>query len=60
MNAESMMAPDTLRPFLLKSASTMEVSMVTDLLSSSPLNVNFNMAPLLQYVLAMDARGVYR
>jgi hypothetical protein len=45
--AESMMAPVTPRPFPLKSASTMEVSMVTGLLFlESPLNVNCDMAPI--------------
>jgi hypothetical protein len=47
--AESMMAPDAPRYFPLKSASTMEVSMVTGLLNpESPLNVNCDMAPLSQ------------
>jgi hypothetical protein len=46
-NAESMMAPDGPRPFPLKPASVMEVSMVTGLLSPrSPLNVNCDMALL--------------
>jgi hypothetical protein len=39
-----MMVPDTPRCFPLKSASTMEVSMVMGLLQSeSPLNVNCDM-----------------
>jgi hypothetical protein len=43
--AAAMIAPDTPRALRLRSASIMEVSMVTGLLSvSSPLNVNFNMA----------------
>jgi hypothetical protein len=46
-NAESTMAPDRPRPFPLKYASVMEVSMVTGLLSlRSPLNVNCDMALL--------------
>ena len=46
-NAESMMAPHKPRCFQLKSASTMEVSMATGLLSlKSPLNVNCDMAPM--------------
>jgi hypothetical protein len=45
--AATMIAPDTPRHFLLKSASTTEVSMVTGSLYSllSPLNVNVDMAP---------------
>ena len=43
---ESMIAPDTPRPFPLKSATAMVVFMVIDLLSSSPLNVKSDMALL--------------
>jgi hypothetical protein len=43
-----MMAPDVPRPFSLKSATAMQVSIVTGLLipSSSPLKVNFDEALL--------------
>ncbi len=49
-NAESMIAPETPRPFPLKSASVMEVSMVT------PLKVNQNSARLLNNI----GRGYWR
>jgi hypothetical protein len=45
--AAAMIAPDAPRYFPPKSASTMEVSIVTGLLSlESPLNVNVDMAPI--------------
>jgi hypothetical protein len=51
--AESMMAPDAPRPFPLKSATAMVVSMVTDMLSSSPLKTNFANA-----LLSEDVRDI--
>jgi hypothetical protein len=45
--AATTIAPDWPRPFALKSASVMEISMVTGVLPRpSPLNVNFDMALL--------------
>jgi hypothetical protein len=53
-NAESITVPDTPRPFPLKSATVMVVSMVTDLLLSPPLNVKFVNALLSEDILGMS------
>jgi hypothetical protein len=56
--AAAMIAPDAPRHFPPKSASTMEVSMVTGSLSqSSSPNVNVNMALLLEGVSDGDIRN---
>jgi hypothetical protein len=53
--AAAMIAPDVPRYFPPKSASTMEVSIVTGLLSSlSPLNVNVDMALLPEKILGIS------
>jgi hypothetical protein len=51
-NAVSMTGQDTPRPFPLKSATVMVVSIATDLLLSSPLKTNFANALLSEGVSA--------
>jgi hypothetical protein len=56
-NAESRIAPETPRPFLLKFASIMEVPMVIDSRLLSPLKVNAAIALLPEGVSANVRRA---